>query len=461
MVSVISPPDRVTLPAGPRPVRTVTPPESPWPAVLAQGADGAPCLLVSADAVPDSPSLLGDAGGHLAVPDDLVRSEDGHVLVMPMCVRRVSEFLQERDDASAPLSDGEAVTLAVSVARGTVAVLTSVAADECATGEWWLSDDGRPLLVLGEGADVRTAAQEMLTLTAEGCRTDAGGVRAAVTASAALVTRDAGLGHALDEAERLLFAVAAAEPLATAVLAPARARRVSVTRDDGLPPPDARPGRTWAALVPHVDSELGEILSRIGMAVWRRVRADRPKTDAVRSHRRPLLWAAGVVAAVVGVGLLWPQGSEAPAAAGTGEQASSGPYATPVTDPSRSPSARAHTSTSGDGRAADAARSAKAADAARSAKAADAAPALLSRWTGCADAACRGRLQEDPDAVWRGGAAGLPAAQRTLTMLDDFGDVAVLRAHGTSGVEPDQLVVIVHRDDSWLLRDIQNVAQQP
>lgn len=448
--------EQVRLPAGPRPVRAVLPPESPWPATLVRDAAGTARLLVAGEQLPASPLLLADADGHIAVPLDLVRHEGGHALVMPLCVRRVAEFLQQRADADAPLSDGEAVTLGVSVARGTVDALLA-AGDEQATGEWWLDDGGRPLFVVGEGHLVRDAAHGVLEHAARVCRTGSAGVRAALAETAALVTRDGGLRAGLDDAERRLFATASPEALATAVLAPARARRVSATRD--AEPIDTDLGAwSWASLMPHVDAALPEFASRVGMTLWRRLRADRPRT-----RRRPLLWAASVAAALIAVGLLWPQGSGAPASAGTEGRGGS---PAPTSTPAAATHAASAEATSSPAAASSAGPHASPSHAVPSpvptaATAAEAVDALLERRAACADTACRARTQEVAAENWKSGAAELDRAQRTLTMLDDFGDVAVFRVHPRAGELPDQLVVTVRRNGSWLLRDIQDVEQQP
>ena len=55
----------------------------------------------------------------------------------------------------------------------------------------------------------------------------------------------------------------------------------------------------------------------------------------------------------------------------------------------------------------------------------------------------------------------LPAGLREIQVLDDFGGVAVVRVSDSRGEDADQLVVIARRDDSWLLRDVHDVTQQP
>jgi hypothetical protein len=79
----------------------------------------------------------------------------------------------------------------------------------------------------------------------------------------------------------------------------------------------------------------------------------------------------------------------------------------------------------------------------------------------CRDRECRARTQEDPGADLAGGAVELPEEARTLTLLDDFGAAAVLRVHARGDDLPDQYVVVVRVDGSWLLRDVRDVTQQP
>jgi hypothetical protein len=60
-----------------------------------------------------------------------------------------------------------------------------------------------------------------------------------------------------------------------------------------------------------------------------------------------------------------------------------------------------------------------------------------------------------------GGAVDRRATGRTVTLLDDFGDIAVLRVDASDASIPSQMVVILRRDEKWLLRDVSDVAQQP
>ena len=59
------------------------------------------------------------------------------------------------------------------------------------------------------------------------------------------------------------------------------------------------------------------------------------------------------------------------------------------------------------------------------------------------------------------GAIDLPSGERQVALLDDFGDIAVLRVDAGDGTVASQMVVIVRRNEKWLLRDVSDVAQQP
>ena len=59
-----------------------------------------------------------------------------------------------------------------------------------------------------------------------------------------------------------------------------------------------------------------------------------------------------------------------------------------------------------------------------------------------------------------GGVVDLAAAERTVTLLDEFGGAAVLRVEASAAPAAPQLVVIVRAGDRWLLRDVYDVAEQ-
>ena len=87
---------------------------------------------------------------------------------------------------------------------------------------------------------------------------------------------------------------------------------------------------------------------------------------------------------------------------------------------------------------------------------------LLAQRTACGgEGACLADIQEDPSAVIATGAIDLPADQRTVTLLDDFGGAAVLRVEPVSAGPVGQLVLVIRTDGKWLLRDVHDIAEQP
>ena len=86
---------------------------------------------------------------------------------------------------------------------------------------------------------------------------------------------------------------------------------------------------------------------------------------------------------------------------------------------------------------------------------------LLSARTECAsDQACLEQVIEVVDAPFPGGVVDLAAADRTVTLLDEFGGAAVLRVEASASPASPQLVVIVRTGDRWLLRDVYDVPEQ-
>ena len=424
------------LPPGPRSIRQLRRPDAAWDGLLADDEHGARCMLVDVGELVDDVVWQATTGGHLAAVTDLVRTADGHLAVLPVCTQRLEEFVARRREGGMPLSVGEAVTLTVSVLRAAAELVTILPASTC--GSWWLSEDGRPLLVGGGGDPALEAAAALVGLV---CRDLGGEAVRALTHVGELLDEPRRLERETADAEAELFAVAEAEPLATAVLAPVRARRVAVTRAS-TPVEPGREGHWWNALAAHVDGTLPDLVSRAATALWRRVREDRP-----RGRVRPLVIAASVAAVVLGAGLMWPQGADEPATAETRHPpraTAEGRHPFPTAG-SKSPPFSSHVPTP----------SRHAASTAVSLE--EVAANLLDRRDACDDAGCRGATQEDPDAVFTGGS---PAGRsRSVHLLDDYGGAAVLRVD-SEGAGP-QLVVIVAHDGRWLLRDIRDVAEQP
>lgn len=87
--------------------------------------------------------------------------------------------------------------------------------------------------------------------------------------------------------------------------------------------------------------------------------------------------------------------------------------------------------------------------------------ALLDARQSCAgDPQCLDEVQEDPALAVPAGVVDLPSDERRATLVDEFGDVGVVRVDAADG-SAAQLVVVAARDGKWLLRDVYDAAQQP
>ena len=414
---------------------------APWPGLLVRLASGESRILVDArEFAADWAGWLAPVDGHLLAPLDIVRRSDGHDVVLTPCVERVEDFLARRIAARVPLSVGETVTLGVSLIRG----VAEWDAAGRGTGEWWLTDAGRPTLATGApGRDAGVHTAELLRSLAAGSPCS----NALSLAVDALESTRLSV-HDLRDAEDRLFAVAAPEPLATTVLGPRSARDLAAFDRAAVPAIDEPPGRTmWAdALARHLDADLADAVSRATTGVWRRLRAPRERS------RRPWILAAGSAAVVLAAGLLWPTGAGGPATADGGapsDAAAGGPSAT----------AELPQTAATDG-AAGADSGAGSEDQAATDLVAVTDRLLLDRTACAGDEACLSAVVVDPASVMESGVIDLDPSQRMTSLLDDFGGVAVLRVDPVTGADGAQLVVIMLRDDRWLLRDV-HPAKQP
>ncbi|GAA2994179.1 hypothetical protein JOD63_001283 [Microbacterium terrae] len=440
-----------------RPVRRIVAGEAPWPGLLVWLPSGGGRILVDCGVLPPGwPGWDAAPGGHLLSADDVSREGTGHCAVMSVCVERVSDFLERRRRARVSLTDGEAVTLAISMVR---------AVDDCRGienphGQWWLTDDGRPVFALGAGdAPLRDAC---VSLTAAG---EGGGVVARVWDVVRSLLSEPRLADAdLDAAEAEIFALCEPAQLATIVPgSPVPASDHANSR--GAVVEDTAPDTLMARLLRHVDADLADAVSKAMHDAWRRLR----RTRAPR--RAPLMLGAAAAAVVLVGGLLWPTGdgsTDTEAVAASAGNAA-GSTTTPTAMPSSDRNADTDSSgASGADSAGDGARSSDARDQGTESDdggatddAVGAAEELLDRHRECTDSGCVAALLARPDAVIAPGAIDLPAEELSLTLLDDLGGVIVLRATPADGDLTDQIVVIERRDAEWLLRDVYDIAQQP
>ena len=424
--------------------------DGPWPGVLVHASAGAACVLVDAevlgaewkgwDAAPD---------GHLLGARDVARRPDGHDVVLPVCVERLEAFVRRRA-ARMPLTAGEAVTLGVSVLRG----CAEIAGSPDATGDWWLDDAGRPVLATDASPrrafEASAAVLEHVDVDARMQRTWATALRA--------VTADRVSVHELAAAEEALFAIATAEPLGTVSLNPrGAAGGVPGPQEAGRDSPahmalEPQPRPMWQTLLSGIDDDLAETVSRATTAVWRRMRAAK-RSDAPSGRRAPWLLGGAVALAVLAGGALWP------AASGVATEDPAGPAT--ISTPLPTSSTSAGDVPPGDDAATGGQPTAPPEQSGASADLVQVVDALLAAREACGDASdCLASVVVDASGL-PAGAVNLPPDERTTTLLDDFGDIAVLRVDANDSALGSQMVVILRRDEKWLLRDVTDVAQQP
>jgi hypothetical protein len=401
---------------------------------VATGPDGRSVLLVDREALEDWPGWSVDGEEHVLGALDIVRRLDGHDVVFPSLVERVDDFLARRDDA-APLSVGEAVTVAVSALRGLASAEQRGTADGAA--EWWLTDEARPLLV--EGVGTRSGREASADIVRALSASSSAPARARAFARIADLLADPSADAARwDAAEDDLFATAAAEPLELSVLAPAR------TRARRPPDPFAEPALDASAegergllhaLSRRVDAGLADAASDAWNAVLRRLR--RPG-----GRRRPLLVAVGLAVVVVVAGLAWPSGDDPSVAA---------PETAPVlTDVPAEPADPMPTRT-------DTGEPSPAAPE----DAAGALARLLDAWHGCAARGCVAEVFEEASLAPPEGAVRASPSRRTITLVDDLGGLAVLRVEDADRPDAPQLVTVVKTTDGWRVRDVYDATDPP
>lgn len=403
------------------PIRTVGPPDSPFEGVLARTADGATVVLVDRDRLRDWPGWRMPAGGHVLAPMDVVRRAEGHDIVLPAVSDRLDRLLARRAGTGSGASDGEALTVAVSVLRGVVAAISEEIQAE--TASWWVTSEGMPVLVCGVGdGDVVRASDGVLSMLADGAR-DAR-LRGAFADLREAIASPRTLVREADRWEDTLFGLVEPEGLITEVIGPVRARPLPAAADAEIADAEEPRRPWWGGIAFAADAVLTDAASDFLHRTRARMRA-RPG-----GKTRPILWAGGLAAIVIGVGLSWPD-APAPSAAMGAE--TSTPAPAPVTPATESPPADA------------------------AVEAAGALAALLDARDACGDAQCRADLQEDPGAQLPGGAIDAP--ERTITLLDDFGGLAVLRVDAPG--ERSQLVTVVTTEQEWRIRDAFDVADPP
>ena len=465
----------------------------------------------------DSASISGWAGwehagdDHVAGPLDIVRRSDGHDVLLPWCTERVSSFFGRRVAADAAFSSGEMTTLVASILRGMGELARGTTQEE--TGEWWITDDGRPTFVIGAGETARSAGAALVARLRRDCA-DRTLARLLVVIEEGLTADSARPGmpvRQLEKWEAELFDTAAPKPLRLDVHAPELARDADAARHAAVPRTDVRrPVRSRSSL-PREVGRVRALSSRIltplvhRLGAWRaavvvrlerhgRRNADRDpllrggRTDAGAGERvgargrsraraevggrapvsrgRRTIVAAGAAAVVLAGGFLWPGGATGePAGRGAVAEPKSTPRATEPdripADPSPTPSAPAPVPPSGEGKPHDGSDSGDPVEAARS---------LIDAIGVCSetdDAVCAGAVAD--------GSAGVVEALGDSSVgtlqfepVDEYGDVAVIRVSSSEGggdgaapAEGERMVVLVRITEKWLVRDVYDVADPP
>lgn len=399
---------------------------------------------------------------HVAGVHDLVRTADGHGALLPWCVEPVETLIARRCAAGRPLTSGETVTLVGSLLRGIVEV-----AGRAVTGRWWLEDGGRPVFVPGEGVSSTAASVAVIERIRDEC---------ADRAMQRMLVR---IAVGMADHRVVLRELDAWEGELTELAAPRALEREIPDMDGAWPAPERvralpfhRAGLAEVTGQLEERPSLRERLVLIGARLQERVRDSIPSKAKVSSdvetgadgaartrapRGRVLLVGAGAAALVILGGLLWPGGDEdavMPQAVAADRQASPAPSASergqvsqleePRPSASDAPAPdRPQPDRDDDDVERTAMRLLKAIDGCRAKKDRD-----------CATAVAAGGAQGVLDRL------GADAAGRDVTLVEDYGDIAVTRL-GRTAANGEQMLVLVREEDGWLVRDVYDVADQP
>lgn len=429
-------------PLHPSPLRRLAAGDAPYPGDLVAGDP--PVVWTSGALWRDDRCWDASEADHLLAPVDLGQSDDGPLVAVPHCPYRLGDWLDRRTR----LGDGEIVTLGVSILRGS----TSAQMRGVERGEWWVTSDGRPVLAGVGTEDWRQTTREMVAHIVARAPSHLAEVVSDVSGAIA----SPGSASAIEELEARLFAGAEPAPLATEFVSlPARhlAARADLTRSEGALEHGRRLPPALHGFVDHpIVERLNRLLTRSDHPRSTHSERARPRTRA-RTSRRPLLVAAVVMTAVLVIGVSWPDGDTA-ADGGTGPadvprgQASSSPPTSPPRSATNDDATEERT---------DVAPTSDASEE-RTSTLAHTASQLIETYATCAPT-CGAGVVEDSHDTFPSGVTDAPGADRTTTVVERYGGVAVLRVEAPAHAA--QYAVIVRSNDSWLVRDVFDVADQP
>ena len=425
-----------------RVVRRLTPPEAPYPGLLARDGDDA-VVLVDPSLLPQV-SRRRSRGAHVLEPVDVARVGNEPRLVLPWCVDSLPRMLAWR--RAEGIEDGEAVTIAISLYRG-FAALQPERDDVEACGSWWVTDTGRPVFALG-GDDARPIGES---------------TREAWSALAAATTgvqvRACLQRNSIDDlaTPAALFAVADPMPVTMMTASPRRISS-SPSRRNQDPVDEAERTGLFATVLGRavgrfVDPEWGTRAAGALHAVSRRIQGPRSKSavatssaadslPAKRGRHRAVLLGGLVASTVLAVGLLWP--SDTPNA-----EADAASHATPSPTPTPTQSETALSATQ---------PTALPTSSPEEDDPTTELTSLLARAGQCEDlSACPDVFENDGGATLE---VKLPIAPASVTLLDDLGGVAVFRV-GVVGDAADAgslVVILVDVDGAWRIRDARTLT---
>lgn len=423
--------DRFSLvPGAHRLIRAIDSKEGPFAGALVMYGDSV-AVSVPTDRLAEWPGWTYSDAEHVCGVLDVRRRPDGHDALLPWCTQRVESFLGRRQIADAPLTAGELGTLVASVLRG----LRELGGDESTAGDWWLTGDGRPVFVHGEGGAQRARTASLVERITQHTA-DRATIRILDEVTAALrQTRH----HVSDERrwEEQFFAIAAPRALRLDVFAPERVSGVNVQRVVGAQALAATRATRRQMKGDRGTHRVRELVAaareRARHMVSRLARRESKQSEATprSSHRRSLLLAGSLGIAVLAIGLMWPNG-------GAEDDAEAASLPTPVpVEPSSNPE-----------------ESLDSADALR------ALPALLDALQKCvAESAstCTDVVTEKSQ-IPGDGVVVLGADASSAVLVEDYGDVAVMRlTPKAKGAE--QMLVLERHNELWLLRDVYDVAK--
>ncbi|WP_449408320.1 hypothetical protein [Microbacterium maritypicum] len=446
---------------------------------------------------------------HVAAPMDVVRRADGHDVLLPWCTERITVFLGRRARQGNVLTAGEISTLVVSVLRGVGEL--DAGPPGARRGEWWLTDEGCPVVVIGEDDDARVTGARLVEAVA--AETTDRAQRRLLDGIAEGLRRFADRPEVprrqLDIWETELLSVAAPRPLSVAEdTAPdtsaagavhrivaaepfvhrraerrAERRRISPAqrsearmRDVSAPPVRARVAMLVRTVLVSVRTVAASAVAvrrpRRGVASMDEERGGRPGGTGPARRRVPKLLVGAVAAgAVIAAGLLWPGGgSDGPAggdsAAGGARHVETPAAADVPTEPS-SGGAEEQTGVPLDPAPEPGARSGGDLEVIGARVVAAVRACVAARDDTCAAAVVpgAGHVVDLFEA-----ASQRDEGDESIQVVDEYGGAAVLRlstgAEAGKGAEAGsgayaRMLVLVQVDEKWLVRDAYDVADQP